>query len=226
MTISPAATRLVRLNRYNVRGQLLYAPTDTFEARIIADYDDFDEACCGVANLRDGPTGGAVRAVGGNLVSNAPFAYQGYYDFTPVNQFQTDGVSMEIDYDYNDITFTSISSVRNLARRDNVDVDFTSAQLLDPETANRTDTDIETLTQEFRLSGSTDKMGWMVGAFMFHEDVEQFTGLKYGSLFRAYVDFLAVAAGGGTPGVDPSPLASIEGLYGEPPGTFFGVARD
>ena len=216
---------LGELNRYSVRGQLLYAPTDTFEARFIAEYDDFDEACCGVANLQDGPTGGAVRAVGGNLVPNAPFAYQGYYDFTPVNQFQTDGVSMEIDYDYNDITFTSISSVRNLSRHDNVDVDFTSAQLLDPETANRTDTDIETLTQEFRLSGATDKMGWMVGAFLFHEDVEQFTGLKYGSLFRSYVDILATAQAGGTPGVDPSPFDLFEGLYGVPAGTFFGQGQ-
>ena len=212
---------LGELNRYNVRGQLLYAPTDTFEARLIADYDDFDEACCGVANLQDGPTGNAVRALGGNLVPNAPFAYQGYYDFTPVNQFQTDGVSLEIDYDFNDITFTSISSVRNLARHDNVDVDFTSAALLDPQTANRTDTDIETLTQEFRLSGSTDKMGWMVGAFMFHEDVEQFTGLKYGPLFRPYVDILATSAAGGTPGVDPSPLNAIEGGLGLPVGTTF-----
>ena len=210
---------LGELNRYNVRGQLLYAPTDTFEARIIADYDDFDEACCGVANLLDGPTGNAVRALGGNLVPNAPFAYQGYYDFTPVNQFQTDGVSMEIDYDYNDVTFTSISAVRNLARRDNVDVDFTSAELLDPETANRTDTDIETLTQEFRLSGSTDKMGWMVGVFMFHEDVEQFTGIKYGSLFRPYADLLA----GGLPG--DSALWDIEALYGHPPGTFQGAGQ-
>jgi len=216
---------LGELNRWGVRGQLLYAPTDTFEMRIIADYDDLDEACCGVANLLDGPTGLAIRGVGGNLVPNAPFAYQGYYDFTPVNEFQTDGASMQIDYDFNDVTFTSISALRDLSRHDNVDVDFTSAALLDPETANRTDTEIDTLTQEFRFSGAGDQASWMIGAYFFHEDVAQFTGIKYGPLFRPYADILAISGSGGTPGVDPSPLSLFEPLYGLSPGTFFGAGQ-
>ncbi|MCH7537253.1 MAG: TonB-dependent receptor plug domain-containing protein, partial [Proteobacteria bacterium] len=196
---------LGELNRYGVRGQLLFAPSDVLEIRFIADYDDFDEACCGVANLQDGPTGDAVRAIGGNLVPNAPFAYQGYYDFTPVNQFQTDGVSMQIDWDLNDsMTLTSITAQRSLSRFDNVDIDFTSAELLDPMTANRTETEIDTFTQEFRLSGSTETMNWMGGIYFFDEEVDQTTGVLYGDAFRAYADILT----GGVPG--NSPLNSIE----------------
>ena len=206
---------LGELNRYGVRGQLLFAPSDVLEIRFIADYDDFDEACCGVANLQDGPTGGAVRAIGGNLVPNAPFAYQGYYDFTPVNQFQTDGVSMQIDYDFNDaVTLTSITAFRSLSRFDNVDIDFTSAELLDPMTANRTETEIDTFTQELRLSGSTETMNWMVGAYFFDEEVDQTTGVLYGNAFRPYADILT----GGVPG--NSILNTIEFLFGHPPGTF------
>jgi iron complex outermembrane receptor protein len=89
---------LGEVNRVGVRGQLLFAPSDDFELRLITDWDDFDEACCGVANLFDGLTGGLVRAVGGNLVPNSPFAYEGYYDFTPVNKFETSGTSIQIDY--------------------------------------------------------------------------------------------------------------------------------
>ena len=121
------------LNRFGVRGQLLFAPSDALEVRVIADYTELDEACCGVANLLDGPTGPAVRAIGGNFVSNAPFAYQGYYDFTPVNEFENSGISVQFDYDFNDsATLTSITSMRNLARFENGDVDFTSAALIDP----------------------------------------------------------------------------------------------
>ena len=221
---------LGELNRWGVRGQLLYAPSDTFEMRIIADYDDLDEACCGVANLLDGPTGGIVRALGGNLVSNSPFAYEGYYDFTPVNQFQTDGVSMQIDYDFNDVTFTSISGLRDLSRFDNVDVDFTSAVLLDPETGNLTDTEIDTLTQEFRFSGAGEQADWMIGMFMFHEDVEQFTNIQFGSQFRPYADIASIAGANESepdpanwliPGVDPSPVDDLELALGLPYGTFF-----
>ena len=211
---------LGELNRYGVRGQLLFAPSDKLEVRIIADYDDFDEACCGVANLFNGPTGGAVQAIGGNLVPNAPFAYEGYYDFTPVNEFQTDGLSVQFDYDINDaVALTSITALRNLDRFDNVDIDFTSAVLLDPMTANLTDTEIKTLTQEFRLSGATDSANWMVGAYFFDEEVDQRTGILYGDAFRPYADILT----GGVPG--NSVLNTLEALYGHPPGTFQGSGQ-
>ena len=69
---------------------------------------------------------------------------------------------MQFDYDFNDtVTLTSITSLRNLNRFENGDVDFTSVQLIDPDTGNQTDVEIDTLTQEFRLSGTTDtEAGW------------------------------------------------------------------
>ena len=224
---------LGELNRWGVRGQLYFEPSDEVSLRIIADYSKLDEACCGVANLQDGPTGGAIRALGGDLVSNAPFAYQGYYDFTPINEFESSGVSAQFDWDMNDmVTLTSITSFRNLGRFENGDVDFTSAALLDPNTGNLTDVDIDTLTQEFRLSGSTEKMDWVAGAYIFDEDVTQKTGLIYGPAFRPYADILT----GGIPG--NSPLWDIEnGLTGlflaglpslgsaVPGGTFFGEGQ-
>jgi outer membrane receptor protein involved in Fe transport len=217
---------LGELNRYGLRGQLYFLPSDSLEVRVIADYDDFDEACCGVANLLNGPTGGIIQAIGGNLVPNSPFAYEGYYDFTPVNEFKTSGASVQFDYDFNDaVKLTSITAFRKLDRFDNVDVDFTSAALLDPETANRTETEIDTITQELRLSGSTDRMGWMVGGFFFDEDVEQTTGILYGPAFRPYGDILLVTGTGGIPGVDPSPLDGLEDALGFPRGTFYGAGQ-
>jgi len=212
-------------DRFGARGQLYFVPSDELEIRLIADYSKLDEACCGVANLLNGPTGAAIVGIGGNLVPNAPFAYQGYYDFTPSNEFESSGISAQFDWDISDVaTLTSITSFRNLERFDNADVDFTSAPLLDPGVGNRTDVDIDTITQEFRLAGTTDNSSWMFGAYIFDEDVTQETGLIYGPAFRAYADILT----GGLPGA--SPLWDIEaGLTAlgqpTPPGTFFGAGQ-
>jgi len=222
---------LGELNRFGVRGQLYFLPSDALEVRVIADYSDLDEACCGVANLESGPTYGAILLSGGNMVPDAPFAYQGYYDFTPVNEFENGGISVEFDYDINEaVTLTSITSMRNLERFENGDVDFTSAALIDPATGNLTDVDIDTLTQEFRLSGSTDRTSWMVGAYYFDEDIKQKTGLIYGTGFRPYADALTTGLVGGNPLTDPSPLDLIEGgltALGQPTpaGTFFGAGQ-
>ena len=207
---------LGELDRWGLRGQLLVQPSDNLEFRFIADYEELDEACCGVANLQNGPTGAIIQAIGGNLVPEQPFAYAGYYDFTPVNEFENGGVSLQIDYDVNEaMTLTSITSFRNLERFDNADVDFTSAALIDAQTGNLTDLEIDTLTQELRLSGSTDRMDWMIGGFYFDEEIDQSTGLIYGPAFRIYGDLLTTALSGGTPGVDPSPLTGFEtGLAG------------
>ena len=72
----------------------------------------------------------------------------------------------------------------------------------------------ELCIRDSRLNGSTDRTGWMVGAYYFDEEIKQDTGLIYGVGFRPYADLLA----GGIPGT--SPLWDIEALYGNPPGTF------
>ena len=207
---------LGELNRYSVRGELYFLPSDALEVRVIADYSKLDEACCGVANLFDGPTGNIVRALGGNLVPNAPFAYEGYYNYTPTNEFENSGVSAQFDYDINDaVTLTSITSFRNLQRLDNADSDFTSGQLISEVAGNSTDLEIDTITQELRLSGATDTMGWMVGGYYFTEDVKQDTGIAFGPAFRPYFDI----ASGGVPGA--SVFDQIEAGLGLPAGTFY-----
>ncbi len=197
-------------DRWGVRGQLLIQASEDLEFRLIADREELDEACCGVANLQNGPTGAAIQALGGNLVPEQPYAYEGYYDFTPVNEFENSGVSLQMDYDINEsMTLTSITALRTLDRFDNSDVDFTSAALIDASQGNLTDTEIDTTTQELRLSGSTERMDWMVGGFFFDEEITQNTGLIYGPAFRAYADILT----GGVPG--NSPLTDFEnGLIG------------
>jgi outer membrane receptor protein involved in Fe transport len=220
------------LNRWGVRGQLLWAPSDNFEARLIADMDEIDEVCCGVANLVDGIAGVGIRSpgVGGDYLSEQPFSYEGIFNFDAVNEIENSGVSLQLDWDLNDaVTLTSITASRSLERFDNADSDFTTAALLSETAANLTDTKLDTFTQEFRLSGSTNNMDWLVGAFYFDEDVEQNSGVLFDTGARPYVDtmtkLLGVQTGDYTlpealnPTV-PSPLSTLEGALSLPPGTF------
>jgi len=184
-------SEISELNRSGVRGQFLWEPNESFEMRLIADWDKFDEQCCGVANLLLGPTGLGIAAVGGQVVPNAPFAYENYYDFDPVNEIENSGISAQFDWDISDAArLTSITSSRTQDRFDNADVDFTSALLIDPVAGNLTDTTIDTLTQEFRLAGSTDRMDWMVGAFFFDEEVSTNSSVFLGPAMRGYGDAL------------------------------------
>jgi outer membrane receptor protein involved in Fe transport len=135
---------------------------------------------------------------------------------------------MQADWDLNDaVTLTSITAIRTLSRSDNVDVDFTSARLIDPTDGNRTDTEIDTFTQELRLSGATESVGWMVGTFIFYEKVDQFTSLKYGTQFRSYADILTgggvSAVEAGLIGLDAAGLIPLDEPL--PPGTFFAAGQ-
>jgi len=183
-------TEINERDRWGVRGQLLWLPTDDISLRFIADYDKINEKCCGVANLFDGPTGFAVRAVGGNLVPNNGFAYENYYDFDPTNEVTNKGVSLQADFNFdNDMLLTSITSYRKLSRSDNVDVDFTSAKLVGENTG---DTGIKTFTQELRLSQTMDELDWMLGAFYFDEKVQYDNSVNYDSDMNPYVNILSM----------------------------------
>ena len=195
-------------DRWGVRGQLLFQPSDKLELRFIADHEEMDEVCCGVGNLVDGPTGGAIRLIGGQILPEDPFARAQFYDFNPVNDIENNGFSLQVDYDFEAMTLTSITALRDQSRIENSDVDFTSARLI---SRNSTDTELDTFTQELRLTSSSDgAVDWMVGGFYFDEEVEIANVLSYGPDFRAYADVLA--SGG---------ITGLEQALGRPPGTFF-----
>jgi outer membrane receptor protein involved in Fe transport len=206
-------------DRWGIRGQLLFQPTDKLELRIIADTEEIDEACCGVANLVNGPTGAIIQLIGGQILPEAPFARAQYFDFAPVNEIENSGISLQADYDFDSATLTSITAFRNQSKFENADVDFTSARLINP---NSSDTDIDTFTQEIRITSSGESaFDWMIGGFYFDEQVKVDNILTYGQDFRNYADVLTVVLAGGTPGLDPSPLGFLEPALGLPAGTFF-----
>ena len=188
---------------------------------MIADADEIDEKCCGVANLVNGPTGAVVLALGGNLVPDSAFAREQYYDFDPTNKIDNSGISMQVDIDLpNEMLLTSITSYRTLDRLENADVDFTSAALI---SRNITDIEIETFTQELRLSYAGERVNWLVGGFYFDEDVSQTTDIDYGTAFRLYLD---IPTGFGVTGIEQALNLPSGTLLGVNQGAFESAGQD
>ena len=77
-----------------------------------------------------------------------------------------------------------------------MDVDFTSARLISADKADARDTEIDTFTQELRLTSTTDgPLQWMVGAFYFNEEVTNYENFGLGPDFRSYVYVLLASLG-------------------------------
>ncbi len=211
-------------NRYGLRGELLFEPNENLSFRLIGDYDQIDEICCAAVNVVNGPTGGIINALGGTIVAGAPFSNRVAYNYGSQNEIENSGISLQGDYDAGFATLTSITAFRTSDLIQNADSDFTSADLIG---RNANETNIETFTQEIRLTSDGEgAFDWMVGGFYFDEQVAIENDFQYGADFRAYADILAALGanptltppqiiGGVLTGALLSPLAQIEaGLAG------------
>ncbi|MFM9852949.1 MAG: TonB-dependent receptor [Sphingomonadaceae bacterium] len=206
-------TKTNNRNRYGIRGQILVQPSDALKLRVIADYDKIDEVCCTVVNIVDGPTGNAVRALGGRINSNNRFSYDSFDNFDSTNKIENYGISGQIDYDLSDtLSLTSISSSRRVNTDTNQDSDFTSADLLG---LNRNRLNISTLTQELRLASNFEgAFNFLLGGFYFRENIRSRTELTFGRDFRGYANLLS---GGNYSGLEPTLRALLPGT---PAGAF------
>lgn len=196
-------------NRWAVRGQLLLLPADNLEFRLIADYDEIDERCCGTDRVIDGPAGPVIRGLLGGANSGNDFAYRIASDFANENKIENSGVSLQGDWSINEnLTFSSITALRSYEDFVDYEGDFTTLALLGE---NIRGLDVDTFSQEFRLTGDwNDRAFFLLGAYYSNEDMTVDDSRLYGSDARAYVDILAGGA-----------ITGLEAQLGFAPGTFF-----
>jgi iron complex outermembrane receptor protein len=205
-------------DRWNLRGQLLLNATDDLALRFIADSSKIDEACCGVVNLFNGPTGALIQAVGGNIYTGDPFDRRGYLDRLPTNIVENDGISMHVDWTGRDLRLQSITALRQQDVEFDYDADFTSADLV-PINLNLQE--IDTVTQEFRVSREGDgALTWLLGAYFVTEDVSYDNSILYGNAFRPYMTGLIASQTG-----DPTVLDVLEGALGLPAGALLAPSQ-
>ena len=212
-------TDLNDTDRQAVRGQLLLNPSDTTEIRIIADYDQIDELCCGVTNLVSGPATAAINFAGGQVNANQPFALDGFSNVDPVNEIENKGLSVQLDQEFDAFTLTSITAYRTSDSYYNIDADFSSADIIQ----NALTDEFKTFTQEFRLtSNGGEKIDWMVGGFYFDESIDHKDELNFGDGFRPFINLLSSFPGVPVAAANQVNLVNtVERIIGVPVGTTF-----
>ncbi|WP_293643018.1 TonB-dependent receptor [Sphingopyxis sp. RIFCSPHIGHO2_12_FULL_65_19] len=210
-------------NRWGVRGQLLFEPTDALSIRLIGDYDKIDENCCIAGNVIAGPTVAITNALAGgpSVDANNPFSYDVYNNFLSSNEIENYGGSAQIDYDLGNLALTSISAYRKVQADTNQDSDFTAADLIGEKSDN---VGIDTFTQEIRLTSDFDgPINFLLGGYYFNEKVDQTSAIRFGTDFRPYGNVLIQAASGGALNVDllEGTLGALEGNPAKYVGQFF-----
>jgi iron complex outermembrane receptor protein len=224
---------------YNLRGQLLFTPSDNVDFLLIGDFEKRDESCCSAAVIYPGPFQGLVNvfastpALGGKTgalgdspligqpgVTRLPQNYT-VYDNQPISQHVRDfGVSGELNWNLGFGKLTSITAWRDNTVSGGNDVDYTGIDLLSfPDNGNANSTDFKQFSEELRLAGKVDALTWLVGGFFSNEILSTRTVGQTGDQFEPYIS--AVASVGSTGKVNPFLVSQ---LTGDAPGaTFFGT---
>jgi outer membrane receptor protein involved in Fe transport len=227
-------------NRYLIRGQLLFEPTDALSMRIIGDYTRRDESCCGAVYL---DTGEEVGSSASNYTQNAtnrivtilsalgtkfpngptPYVQDPYarkVSITSGRNYVSDlddwGVSAEINYELGAAAkLTSITAYRDYKSADYGDYDYATADLLyrDPNTFRQ----FRTFTQELRLQGSAfgEMLDWLVGGYYANEKLTLRDNIRFGADYGRFAACRLMAGAGNASNLPPANLA----LCGVPIGT-------
>ena len=228
-------------DRYFVRGQLLYEPTDAFSVRLIADYTNRDERCCAaiyvdrsvnpfIGDLNNPSTPLAPLQTNGNNIINVlrdlgqPLAgFNPHYDRTiyvsPGRSFQGKtkdyGFSGEINYDLGTVKMTSITAYRSYRAGQGSDTDYNAVDLLYRTPDANIYRQFHTFTQELRFNGQAfdGKLDWLVGGFFADERLTVRDNLKFGSQYGRFAA-CRIISGGGLAGLysPTSPLCVAPGV--------------
>ena len=205
-------------DRWAVRGQLLFEPSDDVSIRLIGDYSELDEACCAAPPFLHEPNiKAALNFLGGNLLPPTPFERQVRFDGNLLTTQELWGLSAQVDWWTGWANFTSITAYRSADETNDIDADFVDVVL---SGINRNFEDWTTFTQEFRLASDNDEgFNWMLGFYYFDQDLNHDRVSTFGSTLRPFGDLVTVSAF--TPMGAITALEQILGIFrGVAPGTY------
>ncbi|HEY5970383.1 MAG TPA: TonB-dependent receptor [Pseudoxanthomonas sp.] len=185
-------------NFHSMRGQLLLEPTDNLDINFIADFTSREENCCTAVTTERNAAGTAGAALinalaGGQGVIPVPDPERRltYSNRSTEQDMKDKGVSAEVNWNtpwFNGATLTSITAFRDWQTINAVDFDFSGADLLYRRAEfDDSSTAFESFSQELRLTGSSDRVDWMVGAFYSNEDLERHDQYVFGSDYEAFI---------------------------------------
>ncbi|BCW90083.1 Vitamin B12 transporter BtuB [Alphaproteobacteria bacterium SO-S41] len=189
---------------WNLRGQLLWKPSDTVSLRFIVDGAHKDDECCYAAVVRPGSFGRA----GGGTVAQVIQQILGYPGTATTNTVEDQvgyanrehpqivdefGGSVELTAELGWGSLTSVTGYRDWKLAGGSDADYTAADYLwtDPSVGFQ---HFKTFTQEFRLAGSDGGIDWLVGAFYSNETLDRETSTLNGSNTEAFISLYRLGA--------------------------------
>ncbi|MEL6827941.1 MAG: TonB-dependent receptor [Pseudomonadota bacterium] len=194
-------------NQSSIRGQLLWEGHEDLSIRLIVDYSDIDEQCCGGFVIQETPlatpgivagfpgtafefvglpANGGVSAVGESAVEDK--IYNG-------GNFSTDGdqigYSAELKWDLGFGELTYLPAYREYSANSFNDADFVALDVFSVDQSY----DIESTTHELRLQGTAfdDRLDWLVGGFYSDETIERTAFFTGGSDYLQYIGASLVA---------------------------------
>jgi outer membrane receptor protein involved in Fe transport len=224
--LTPGEPDMNDRDRWLLRGQFAYEPTDALSVRLIGDYSKRDENCCagvllgpvrGLTRQPDGSVAygpnslfGLVQALGANYPTLS--GDQRFVFGTPTSpgvRYTSDsedwGVSGEVNYDFGGATLTSITAYRDYKNKQGQDGDFSALDILDRQNLDRR---FRLFSQELRLQGEAldGRLDWLVGAYYSTEKLDVVDDIRYGRDYTRFANCLAAAslAGAGVGAVNPA----------------------
>ena len=179
---------------HSLRGQLLWEPSDTLSINFIADYTRRDEECCGAVTTVRGPTAAIVNALAGGqgvIPVADPSRRLGYSNRDTDQNVIDKGISAEANWQtpwLGGATLTSITASRDWTSIGAADLDFTTADIWYRRFGeDNNSVHFKQFSQELRLTGSTEKMDWMVGLYYGDEDLTRRDEISMGGAYEAYL---------------------------------------
>jgi len=159
-----------------VRGQLLWQPSEAIDVTLAADFSTQNPECCGTVFVRTGPTQRALNrqyealaaALGYTAVSTDPFERLTDVDANLNAGNEIGGASARVRWDLGPGQLTSITAWRYWDWLPENDRDFTGLPIT---TLSQNPSQQNQYTQEFRYSQQSDRIGFLVGAFAFYQEV-------------------------------------------------------
>ncbi len=120
--------------------------------------------------------------------------WAGDYDQVGILDIENTGASVTIKWSGDSFDFTSITAVEGVEKLHQEDTDMGPS----PGVLPTFGADIDSFSQEFRLSGRNDRMHWVVGAYLFDSDAANTLDLSvnYPDGFVAFLDALPEVFGG------------------------------
>ncbi|KIQ97483.1 TonB-dependent receptor [Lysobacter sp. A03] len=185
-------------NYHTFRGQLLLEPTDNLSINFVGDFSSREENCCITVTTDRGPTAAIINALtpGGEGVIPAVDLDRrlGYANRSTSQDLKDKGVAMNIDWVSpwaNGATVSSITSMRDWKAINGLDFDYSAADILyrAPD-EDESLTQFETFSQELRMTGSSDRVDWMVGLFYSDEDLTRNDSYRFGPAYEPYLSTL------------------------------------